>query len=242
MLKARYGTPDGPHVTPEQFMTRAGPDFKTKGIFPYCPSCKERVDPYGVHSPNVRSRFDHQNLAADIDPLNDCLEANRSARFRGMYSTGWDEERGTRLREAFFEINNVSMAYSFCRQLCRSGNLSVAEFSNLIRRADEKNIWAYEGIPLWVVPYVLLTLGNFGTSENSRFPFHFVMVKSGGKALSQVWEEHGNCKLKKVFSKSGEMVKTSDNPLKISEQEFLATAGDFAWVVASLGKKLVALG
>ncbi len=231
MLKARYNSPNGLYVTPEKFMALAGPDFRARGIFPYCPSCKERVDPYGVHSPNVRSRFDHQNLAEGVDPPDDCLEANRSDRFRGMHADDWDDERGIALREQFFETENLKQAYGFCLALCRKGNLSAVDFAALIRRADRKNIWAYKDIPLWIIPYVLLTLGNFGLTATTQYAFHFVLKKSKAKSLSELWAEPEKpFSLCKVFSNSGEEIRTSGNPWPISHQFIAETAGDTSWM------------
>lgn len=241
MLLACYGRIGGERVTPEEFMRRAGPNFREKGIFPYCSGCDERVDPYGVHSTNVASRFDHQNLGEDIDPLDDCLEANRSDRFRGMYADGWDDERGQRLREEFFEPGNLKQAYVFCLALCRKGNLAAGQFAELIARADRKNIWAYKDIPLWVIPYVLLTLGNFGVGADARYPFHFVLKKSRSQGLSQIWQagEH-RCSICKVFSTSGEPVNTPENPFPINYQYLINTAGNTEWIQAPLLRALIA--
>lgn len=230
MLYACYGRPGGQLVTPEKFMALAGPNFRAKGVLPYCPSCDDAVDPYGVHSPQVTSRFDHQNINELQAPWDDCLEANRSGRYRGMHADGWDYSRGEALRKQFFELDNICQAYAFCLSLCRKGNLSVPEFKALISRADRKKIWAYQDIPLWVIPYILLTLGNFGTGPQSRFPFHFVLSKSQGKGLSQIWQPDQKCYIKKVFSASGDPVKTSDNPLAISHLHLEEKAGDYGWV------------
>ncbi|MBU6956836.1 hypothetical protein KRR23_03615 [Pseudomonas sp. CVAP len=243
MLLACYGRAGGECVTPEEFIRRSGPNYREKGIFPYCPGCDERVDPYGVHSTNVTSRFDHQNLDEAIDPLDDCLEANRSGRFRGMHADGWDDERGQRLRDEFFEPDNLKQAYAFCLAICRKGNLTAGQFAELIARADRKSIWAYKDIPLWVIPYVLLTLGNFGAGANARYPFHFVLKKNRSQGLSQIWQtgEH-RCSIGKVFSNSGEPVNTLGNPYPINHQYLIDTAGDTGWIETRLLRALSAAG
>lgn len=45
MKEAHYRSVDGPLVTAQVFYERATSKYKERGIFPYCPSCKEIVDP-----------------------------------------------------------------------------------------------------------------------------------------------------------------------------------------------------
>lgn len=112
MKRACYGRPNGPLVTPEEFIQQATPRYKERGIQPYCRACDEVVDLYGVHSPNVASRFDHKNLSPDADPLDDCVLANRTGRLQGLEPDGWDEEAGVRLRRAFFHDDTIAQAYA----------------------------------------------------------------------------------------------------------------------------------
>ena len=226
--------PNGPLMNVEEFIAKASPQFRSKNIHPYCPACQEVVYPYGHVSPNVTSRFDHYPLDAKSDPMDDCLLANRTNRFRGMYSDGWDEDRGRRLRGLFFEPNNLSEAYVFCLKLCRTGNLPAAKFKELIDRAVRKRIWCYHGIPLWTIPYVLLALGDFGESTQSPYPFHFVLVKSRSTPLSQIWQPDSRCQIRKVFSTNGKSVKTDDNPFPIDPDEMKKKAGNSSWVSQSL--------
>ena len=95
MKKACYGKPQGPEVTVQEFHERASSEYKANGIFPYCPQCSERVELYGINSPDI-SRFDHPNRPADLDPLDDCTLADRNDRFRGAGPDAWDYERGAR--------------------------------------------------------------------------------------------------------------------------------------------------
>ncbi len=82
MDQACFGRPNGAMVTPAAFVQRATPQYKTKGILPYCKACKEVVHVYGVHSPNPNTtpRFDHADRDPDADELDDCVLANRSSR------------------------------------------------------------------------------------------------------------------------------------------------------------------
>lgn len=243
MKLARYAQHEGPLVTPEEFIRRATPLHKERGIFPYCPSCREIVDLYGVHSPGVTSRFDHKNLPAGTDSLDDCILANRNTRFRGMEPDDWDDEAGKKLRAEFFTEENIRTAYAFCLQMCRSGNLPVKKFRSMVARADRKNIWSYAGITLWIVPYILLTLENFAHEPRDggrRYEFHFLFDKPKGTSISVLWVRPRDCRLKKVFSNSGMPVRADDNPFPISEQAMREKAGDAAWITGGLLRALMA--
>lgn len=243
MRRARYGRHDGPMVTPEEFAERATPLYKERRIFPYCPSCGEPLDLYGLHSPNVVSRFDHKNLAPDADPLDDCILANRNSRFWGLEPDDWDDEAGRKLRAAFFTEDNVKLAYGFGLQLCRKGNFPTDKFRRMIRRADRKNVWSYAGIKLWVIPYILMTLDNFtqvSAKNGSNFDFHFVFDKPKGTSASVLWTRPRDCRLKKVFSKSGAAVRAADNPFPVSEPGLREKAGDTGWITGGLLRALMA--
>lgn len=233
MRRARYASPEGTLVTPEEFITRATPLYRERHIFPYCPSCGERLDLYGLHSPNVASRFDHTNLSPNTDPLDDCILANRNSRFLEFEPDDWDDEAGKKLRTAFFQEENLCQTYAFCLELCRKRNLPIKLFRSMIRRADRKNIWSYAEIKLWVIPYVLLTLDNFVHIPKDvvySYDFHFILEKPKGTTISALWRRPGDCRLKKVFSNSGQPVKANDNPFRLSEAALKEKAGNFKWI------------
>lgn len=242
MEQACYGRPNGPLVTPTEFIQRATPQYKAKGIFPFCKACREVVHVYGVHSPNpnTKERFDHADRAPDADELDDCVLANRSARQRGMEPSDWDDSRAEKLRADFFQEDNLRVAYGFCLALCRRGNLPAEKFRSMVRRADKKRIWAYAGIPLWAIPYVLLTLENFtGERKNGgAYDFHFIFDKPGRTNASAIWEKSAECQLVKVFPGKGEPVTTDDNPFPVSADALTTKAGDVGWIKSDFLRRL----
>lgn len=236
MRYACFARPGGEIVTPEAFIQRATPEYRAKGIHAYCPSCGEPVHPYGVQSsnPDVPRSFHHPDRQDDADPLDDCPQANRGGRFRGMYADGWDTTRGERLRAQFFERDTLCAAYEFCRQMCHRGGkpipFPVAKFGEMIRRADQRRIWAYRGIPLWAVPFTLLALVNIEKGEGPRdYPFHFLIQKGGSSPLSQIWEGKRSCRMVKCFSDGGNVVRGSEVP--IGEDVYLEASRRFGWVL-----------
>lgn len=243
MDRACFGKPNAPLVTPSEFVQRATPQYKAKGIFPYCKACEEVVHVYGVHSPNPNTtpRFDHADRPPEADELDDCVLANRSSRQKGMEPSEWDDERAASLRARFFTDDNLRIAYGFCLALCRQGNLPANKFRSMIRRADKKKIWAYANIPLWAIPYVLLTLENFVArkKDNSTYNFHFIFDKPRKTSASALWERSPECQLVKIFQSSGEPVAADDNPFPLSADGLVAKAGDVSWIRPDFLRKLI---
>jgi len=134
------------------------------------------------------------------------------------------------------EDENLRVAYAFCRSLVRSGNLPAAKFRSMIRRADKKQIWCYVDIPLWVVPYILLTLENFTQAaiatpkkKSKGYEFHFVFEKPANTTASALWNQRLATSLKKVFE-GGKAIIASDNPFPLSQEQMITKAGDASWI------------
>lgn len=233
MEKALYGSVTGKSVTASEFLDLATPDYKKRNIFPYCAACHEIVHPYGVHTPNQNTpkRFDHPDRLPDADPLDDCILANRNARYRGLEPDGWDDMRGALMRREFFREDNLAVAFAFCLSLCRKGNLPATKFRSMIRRADRKRVWAYVGIPLWAFPYVLLTLENFTGhgKDGNEYEFHFSFKKPSDSNISALWTRSQDCRIVKLFT-SGETIVTTDNPFPVSEKAMLEKIGNTNWI------------
>ncbi|MGK2742267.1 hypothetical protein ACSHT0_15385 [Tepidicaulis sp. LMO-SS28] len=231
MKEACYGR-NGPLVDVEEFIRRATSNYKAKRKFPYCPACGSVLEVYGPNSTNVMSRFDHPNAPPSIDPLDECdLSSRRDPRFDGLAPSGWDHQRGIKIRAQFFAEENVKRAYVFCLRLCRIKNLPLSLWSELIKRADRKNIWSYKDIQLWTIPYILLSLGNFtGTGKRGSYDFHFILQKPRGTDADTLWVKPEACSLVKVFSSSGCEMKADDNPFPLSERAMMEKAGDIDWV------------
>jgi len=249
MKLACYGCPGGPVVTPEEFIERASPRYKEKGIFPYCQACEQIVEVYAPYSTNVSSRFDHHDLKHGENPLDDCIQANRSSRFKGLQNDRFDSAHGRALRSQFFEDERLKTAYAFMWRLCGKGNFPTEKFIQCILRADRKKIWSYKDIPLWVIPYILLGLENF-THTTKGYGFHFVIKKPSKSSADALWLTPEKCVLLKVFSDTGRPIrlpkdaavpKTIPNPLPFSSSLFTKIAGDTSWVSASIVNQVKAL-
>jgi hypothetical protein len=228
---------NGRRVTVEEFMRYAGPEYKDKEIFPYCEACGERVKPYAPHDPGVPGHFAHQDRPEGADPLDDCYLSNRKgSELKGLQPDERDRYQSKKLKEMFCKPDNIAVAYNFMLKLCRKGNLPVQQFHKCLERADNKGIWEYKGIPLWIIPYILLTLHEF---KSETYAFHFVFDKPSGTNANILWSSGKSCFLQKVFSNNGQLVKTDDNPLLVNQDIYLAKGSDIRWIGEHLLNALI---
>lgn len=234
MKKACFANIDGELVTPTEFIRRATANYQGRKTLPYCPACGEIVHLYGVKNPHpaTTQRFDHANIADDMDPLDDCVLAKRTKRFLGLEPSEWALARAQQVRHEFMEDENLARCYAFCINFCRSGNLSTTQFKSMLRRADKKNIWGYAGIEQWVIPYILLLLENFEARPQgkSAYGFHFILRKPISDSINTLWETRVPYAIEKVFSDGGKTVNTSDNPYPISRNHFFDKSNNYKWI------------
>lgn len=221
MEKAYYNTTKQ-LVTVAEFMARAGASHKDKHIFPYCPGCGAKLTVYAAHSHESQSDFRHPELPLEVDPRDDCIYAHRQREQDcSLKPSSLDETKRTIVRERFFENENLRMAYGFMFDLCGKGSLKADSFRTCTRRADIRGVWAYHGIQLWVIPYILLTFGDFiKQGQNGEFTFRFVFDKPKRAKAEALWITPEKCSLKKVFADSGNTIAGQNNPLPVSKQQY----------------------
>ncbi len=237
METALYNSPTGPLVTPEEFLSRATRAYKEKGIKAYCRLCKEEVFVFGTHTVSILSGFKHSKRQEGTDLRDACPLAHRDDVARDLLPDQVDHKRGVQLRRDFFEDANLRLAYGFCLNMCQQSNLPIKKFKELIERGDKKNIWAYANLPLWFVPYILLTFGDFTAAKKDgkgEYEFHFVFDKPHAvETISSFLAVIESCRLKKLFKPSGKLIDTPGNPFVISEEFLLAKSGKTDWIKSS---------
>jgi hypothetical protein len=238
----RYAIFQNRVVTPEEFDALAGADYRDKGLFPLCPVCDARLSVYGVRSFAVTSRFDHPDFS-------DCLlSSTPNPRFAYLRPSGWDLEAGKRLKAEFCRPENLKQAYAVCRALCL-GSLRGDEFLDLCFAADRYRIWNYAGLPLWAVPYLMVTLVDLGPSRkkalrndrhNGRrgnprhalrndYALRFVLEKPRRTGIEDAWLSPDRCRLACVFADSGNPVKAVA-PIPLGTPEIESARDDTAWI------------
>lgn len=224
-------------VTPEQHVAQEGPDASKRGVWAGCPSCTKDMFVYGHESPNVSMEFHHRPgsrcpLSSDPDP-----------RYAHLVPAGWDLDTGKRLRRTFCERTNIAQAYNVCRALCGPVfHLKSRDFIELCRIADEMNIWSYRDLPLWVMPYLLATLGTYKIEKDTRngnaaYTFRIVLIKKRAEPVDVVWNGGRTIQLQKYFVDSGR--KMRHDPVPIPWKNAEAERGRTDWMSARLLDRLM---
>lgn len=210
-------------MTPEEFSMLEGPNYRGKAVFPLCPACGAELSLYGVHSPSIASRFDHPDHS-------DCeLSCSPDPRFAHLKPSGWDLEQGVRLFATFCETENLKAVYALCRKIC--GRLTGGEFLAMCRAADRKNVWAYRGITLEYLPYVLVTLVDLEKDETRKWPLRIIRHKPARSFLDALWQSPEACTLRKAFADTGKPMRDADISIPQSWAET-------AWIPDVLPRKI----
>ncbi len=139
--------------------------------------------------------------------------------------------------------------------------MNSSVFALLLRKADQFGIWKYAGLPVWAVPYIMLTFTDFVVRRPAKpaYVIRFIIDKPARSKLNTTWLHPGQCSLAKYFVNGGKATKlfgagksqvrpTSTaastfpaipNPLPFSEPEFLRLTADTSWISSGL-KNLLA--
>jgi hypothetical protein len=83
-----------------------------------------------------------------------------------------------------------------------------------------------------VVPYILLTLGDFTATgrANNPFEFHFFLDKPTRRAVDALWLTPEQCTLVKRFSNTNQPMGGQNNPCPLSPADLQRVAGNTAWI------------
>lgn len=217
MLKAIHPF-EKKQITPKEFASEFGANYKENNIFPTCIHCGEKVFTYGTSSINVTSRFKHFNdRSCDPSPIG------------GGNHPGFDLIFGEKIKEEFCRTDAIIKAYVLCLNIVGKGNFPVSTFINLCRKADKKNIWSYIGVELWMIPYMLLTLDDFSVTShnNNTFNIRFVLDKTFNLLLQE-----RNCNIEKIYTDSQNLIRS----FPVSSNNYQQV--EINWIKQSLRDKI----
>lgn len=229
-------TPDGTlELTADEYTIKFGHNAEGNRII--CHHCHEPVIIMAMSSVRREPYLKHKNS----DENSDCpyLERNEY-RFKHLNTRRLDQNQVARLREEFYQDENIKRAYEFMGRICGINNFTITDFNNCMKIANSKNIWAYSGIQQWVIPYILLTLGIFKTQpkagESSKFRF---ILEKPSEYLDDTWLTPEKCKLAKIFDKTKSsdktiryMFPTKDftNPMPMSKESYMKESKNINWI------------
>lgn len=214
----------GRYVTATEFLAEVGPNYKKKSIIPECPCNGCSLYIHGASSPNTPSKFSHMP------------KQNMECRCRNDYDgplgiSGYDS---LLFKDEFCKEENIKRIYQLCLSACGKGNFPVSKYVELIKRADNLNIWAYVGIKLWMVPYILLTLDDFTAKSKTGkdYDYRFILHEDNNlEILGRV----NKIKISKIFANSQKEIKLFSMDEKTYEKV------DTTWMVDKFIQKLLAV-
>lgn len=182
-------------VTPEQFIESEGMRHKERGVYPFCPKCNQPLIIYGVNSPSVEARFQHEKNSPDCP-----LKYENDRHFTGLLPSERSEYEANKLKKEFYELDNLKGAYAVCRRMCGKGYLPVGKFRELLALADKKQIWKYADFTIEIAPYILVTLDDFMPTKDSKQPYsiRLVLIKKHSGEIADIGAKLNECNLKKI--------------------------------------------
>lgn len=166
------------------------------------------------------------------------------------------QQRADRLKSQFYEPENLKRAFTFLTTLTGKGAVNSAVFALLLRKADQFDIWKYAGLPVWAVPYIILTFTDYVVRRPSKpaYVVRFIIDKPSRSKLNTTWLHPGQYSVEKYFVNGGKATKlfgtgknqvrpsptaasqfpTVPNPLPFSEHEFSRLAANISWISTGL--------
>lgn len=118
-----------------------------------CPICRQQLAVVASNSPESVGHFAHLPRSSYC-PTKD---TSRSP-YLDLRPTNPDPARARAIRELFSQ--DWQNYFAFLDYMVK--------FCSLVRLADDKQIWAYRGLELSDVPYVMLTLADFAPATSER--------------------------------------------------------------------------
>ncbi|WP_338705638.1 hypothetical protein [Pasteurella multocida] len=219
--KACYKQPQGELCTPEEFLRRAGNNYKVHNIYPYCPECDEKLVISSQSVTNKLTHYRHYPLSnsEEVNLLSTCSLRNKTSNRQGWYCDNFNFSQVGKLINKFLNKDNLLDSFFFCWKLCGTKNLDLTDFGEILDLAIKKKVWAYAALELWQIPYIFLTLRDF--TYQDRFYFHFILHKQKDNNLSISSIFNTPTELQKVFTDSGTLMsKSPNNPLPVSKDAF----------------------
>jgi hypothetical protein len=233
-----------------QRMRKSADDMAT------CPLCDEFVFLSGVRSLKKTASFNHHSRKDSEAKCSLSYSTHPSYEWLKNVDIEEIESRAAALKAAFFQTDNLKKAFTFLTSLAGKGAVSSAVFALLLQKADKLEIWKYAGLPVWAVPYILLTLTDFVVRRPSKpaYIVRFIVDKPPRSKVNATWLTPGQCKLVKYFVNDGKATKmfrsvpstpaksatrassfpVISNPLAFSAEEFARITANTAWIKGGL--------
>ncbi|WP_332852677.1 hypothetical protein [Duganella sp. S19_KUP01_CR8] len=221
---------------------------KSRNDHASCPGCGEVLFVSAAASVKKTASFNHRKrqLGEEHCPLS--YPYHPSYSWLPEAPEGAVDARAEALKRQFYEKENLQRAFVFLVNLTGKGAMSSAVFALLLNKANKLGIWNYAEMPIWAVPYILLTLTDFVVRPKAGMPerIRFVIDKPLRSELKTTWLTPGQCSLARLPVQLGRvnsakqqartrpMIGTYKIPLAFSETIFLDLTKDTSWLHENL--------
>ena len=204
MKEARLGK-NGSLITIDEYQRQGFHKRSESRYTPYCDACGEKVTTAGIASLKVEASFRHYPSPAGTPEMNVCPNSSKaSKRYSDLDCSEVNETAGTKLRKKFEEGDYVKKAYFFMLRSCGKKCLSYKQFEDTLRNANRKNIWNYVGMKTWMIPYVLLVLGDFQAREDEgSHKFHFMFSHKNSFSMKGMLKDSTGYKIERIYTNGG---------------------------------------
>lgn len=221
-----------------------------------CPACGEKVFLSGARSTRKTASFNHMPGSEEKTPCG--LSYKEHPNYSGLKDVDLEEVqlRAQALKSNFYKLENLKRAFAFLTKVAGKGAVNRDVFVLLLQKADKLDVWRYAGLPVWAVPYILLTLADFYIQRESKrtYVVRFIIDKPSRSKLNTTWLQPEQCALVKYFVNEGKATKVFGvkpavagqssgpmrvkNPLPFSEAEFNQLTADTSWISSGLDNLL----
>lgn len=212
------------YVTVTEFLAEIGPNYKKKGVIPECPCNGCELYIHGAHSPKSPARFSHMP------------NQNEDCRCRKGYDgplgvPGYDS---LLLKDKFCKEENLKKIYKICLDACGARKFPASKYIELVKKANQINIWGYVGLEIWMLPYILLTLDDFRAKDKNgkEYEYRFILLEDSNLDLLA---HINDIKISKIFADSQKEIKQ----FSINKEKYDET--DTSWMPENLIQSLLSV-
>ena len=205
-------------ISPKEFISEFGVNHAEKEIFAKCMHCGADVFTYGMSSIKVTSRFKHfSGKSCDVSTI------------AGGDHPGFDINRGILIKKEFCKSENILRAYVLCLSMVGKGQFSVNTFISLCKKANNKDIWAYVGIEVWMLPFMLLTLNDITlkSQKGTDYKIRFLLDKNFNSLSKEK-----NCNIEKIYANTQRLIKS----FSVNSEEY--NNASITWMDDTIIKKI----
>ncbi|MEK4671360.1 competence protein CoiA family protein [Niallia sp. FSL R7-0271] len=173
-------------------------EMKFINIIPYCPVCGESTEIKAKGSVSMKTHFAHIKGT-------DCpLTIEHQGEYNLLPPIITDKSNGQEIKK-WTKVNTFFL-YNKCKELLK-GKLKYQEFGDILKKANEKRIWFYNGLNTNNLPYVLLVNYGIFTKKSGirseEFYFIFDKVTYGDdlflqNGVTHIWRVYSNFAIEKI--------------------------------------------